>query len=111
MLQCCAAPVRSRRKTYAPPVCIAHGDEQRGMPRQRCGEIAGLSDEWVVPPAKRLSPLQAAQLRLVLASLLSARLAQPSAIRVRDVDVVEVSLSLSLSLSLCVCVSFSPVGR
>ena len=66
MLQCCAAPVRSRRKTYAPPVCIARGDEQGGIPRQRCGEIAGLSDEWVVPPAERLSPLQAAQLRLVL---------------------------------------------
>lgn len=52
-------------------------------------ELARPGGEWVVPPAGRLSPLQAAHLRLALSALLSARLTQSSwTWMVRDVDVV-----------------------
>ena len=65
----------------------------------RLGELDLLcSDGWVVPPFERLSPLQAARLRLCLSALLSTRLSAESHLwppqldfrRSPDVDVLEI---------------------
>jgi hypothetical protein len=86
MLCCAAAPAAAARVPSTVSTAV-------GVQSTRMHEPSTLvqlaSREWVVP---RLSPptlLQAAQLRLLLASLLHARLGARAAVVVKDVDVVE----------------------
>ena len=70
-------------------------DEEDGEASRSTGLIGELSlmcgDGWVPPPLERLSPLQAARLRLCLATVLSTRLSAESRLWARpDVDVLEI---------------------